>query len=475
MSNPLVHTKAFTPLVMVLLFLSGCTVGPNFKEPLVNVPESYRTQIMSGEDGVELKWWELFDDPKLVSLVTTALENNRDLKIAASRIEQARAALGFTRADQFPRLDIKAGAGAGNNSSGFLSQDTSSTVYLAAHVSWEIDFWGKYRRSTEAARAELMASEYGLKTIRLTLIADVVSTYYRLLDFHRRLTIAEETLTSRINSLDIIQQRFDKGIIAELDVNQAQIQKEIAAGAIPLYKRSIAKTENSLGILVGSLPAAIKTRQNTANLLPPDIPVGVPADILKNRPDIIQAKYLLKAQTENVGVAEALRWPSISLTGALGGASTKLGSLTIDDGIWSVGGELLGPVFDFHKNKRRVEIEEQKMQQSLYQFENTVLNAFREVEDALVEIATYRQELAAIMRQQKAAKNASKLSRELYAKGMSSYLEVLDTERTLFSAELQLSQLQQQYLNAYVGLYKALGGGWAGKLDQEKNITLEHP
>ncbi|MBW2682159.1 MAG: TolC family protein, partial [Deltaproteobacteria bacterium] len=234
--------------------------------------------------------------------------------------------------------------------------------------------------------------------------------------------------------------------------------------------RSIAKTENILSILLGRLPGAIKTRQNTdGQQLPPDIPVGMPADVLEHRPDIIQAKYLLKAQTENIGVAEALRWPAISLTGALGGASTELGSIVIDGGVWSVGGRLLGPVFDFNKNKRRVEIEEQKVQQSLYHFENTVLNAFREVEDALIEIATYREELAAIDRRQKASKNANELSKERYDKGVSSYLEVLDTERTLFSADLQLSELQQLYRNAFVGLYKALGGGWADKADLEAN------
>jgi len=462
--------KTFTPFVMVLLFLSGCTLGPDFKDPAANAPESYRTPVMVAEGAVDLKWWELFDDPLLFSLVTMALENNRDLRIAVSRIEQARATVGFIRADQFPRIDVEAGAVKGNYSGGSRSPETNSTVYLAAPLSWEIDFWGKFKRSTEAARAELMASEYGFKTVQLTLIADVVSGYYQLLDFHRRLAIAEETLKSRIKSLDIIQQRFDKGIIAELDVNQAQVQKEIAAGAIPLYTRSIAKTENILSILLGRLPGAIKTRQNTdGQQLPPDIPVGMPADILEHRPDIIQAKYRLKAQTENIGVAEALRWPAISLTGALGVASTELGSIVIDGGVWSVGGTLLGPVFDFNKNKRRVEIEEQKMQQSLYQFENTVLNAFREVEDALIEIATYREELAAIDRRQKASKNANELSKERYDKGVSSYLEVLDTERTLFSADLQLSELQQQYINAYVGLYKALGGGWADKADWQTN------
>ncbi|MBC2711779.1 MAG: efflux transporter outer membrane subunit [Desulfosarcina sp.] len=444
--------KRFRGLILsaVLLFLSGCAVGPDFIEPVANAP--------------------------LHSLVSMALENNRDLKIAVSRIEQARATVGFTRADQYPHIDVEAGIQTGNFSGGSRSPDTNSTVYLAAPLSWEIDFWGKFKRSTEAARAELMASEYGLNVIQLALIADVVTTYYQLLDFHQRLAISESTLDSRMGSLKIIQQRFDKGIIAELDVNQAQIQKEIAAAAIPLYERSISKTENGLSILLGRLPAAIKTRKNLAGQpTPPEIPVGMPSDILERRPDIIQARYLLKAQTENIGVAEALRLPAISLTGTLGVASTEIASITTQGGVWSVGGRLLGPIFDFNKNKRRVEIEEQKMQQVLYQYENTVLTAFREVEDALVEIATYRNELAAIERQQKAAENANKLSKERYDKGVSSYLEVLDTERTLFSAELQLSELQQRYLSAYVNLYKALGGGWITKEEMNENTYPERP
>ncbi len=465
--------KTLTPFIMALmmpfLLLSGCTVGPDFKEPAIIAPESYRTEVEVTEEMVDLKWWKLFEDPSLVSLVKTALENNKDLKIAISRIEQARATVGFTRADQYPRLDVDAGAFSGNNNSGYRSADTNSTIYLAAPLSWEVDFWGRYRRSTEAARAELMASEYGLKTVQLTLVAEVVSGYYQLLDYHQRLTISKETLESRIGSLDIIQQRFDQGIITGLDVNQAQIQREIAAAAIPLYQRSIAKTENALSILVGRLPGAINTRETIEGLQPPDVPLGMPANLLEHRPDIIEAKYQLKAQTEYIGVAEAMRWPGFSLTGALGVASTELGSVAIDGGIWSVGGKMLGPVFDFSKNKRRVEIEEQKLQQRLYQFEYTVLNAFREVEDALIEITSYREELAATARQQKAAKNANKLSKQRYDRGVSSYLEVLETERALFSADLQLSELRQQYLNAYVGLYKALGGGWADKELEKTN------
>jgi len=455
---------------ILVLLLSGCTVGPDFKEPEAKAPESYRTEVLPSDPTVDLKWWELFDDPLLYSLVTTALENNRDVKIAVSRIEQARATLGFTQADQYPRIDVEAGIRTGNYSAGQRSPDTNSTVYLAAPLNWEIDFWGKFRRSTEAARAQLMASEYGLKSIQLTLIADVVSLYYRLLDFHRRLVISEQTLKSRTESLEIIQHRFDKGIIGELDVNQAQIQKEIAQASIPLYERSISKTENSLSILLGRLPAAIETGENlNSKTTPPEIPVGIPSAILERRPDIAQAMYLLRAQTEYIGVAEALRLPAISLTGTLGVASTEIGSITNEGGAWSVGGTLLGPIIDFGKNKRRVEIEEQKTQQVLYQYENTVLAAFREVEDALVEIATYDRELAAIDRQQKAAKNANDLSKERYDKGVSSYLEVLDTERTLFNAELQLSDLEQLYLNAYVSLYKALGGGWIMKEEPESN------
>jgi multidrug efflux system outer membrane protein len=466
--------KALTSIVLSLSLLSGCAMGPDFQDPVTATPESYRTQIMEPESADNLKWWKLFKDPLLFTLVTTALENNRNLKVAVSRIEQARANLGFVKADQYPRVDVDAGAVTGNFSGGSRSPDTNSTIYLAAPLNWELDFWGKFSRSTEAARAELMASEYGLKTIQLTLISEVVENYYQLLDFHRRLTISERTLASRIDSLKIIQQRFDKGIIAELDVNQAQIQKEIAAASIPLYERSISKVENNLSILLGRLPGGIETPQEMAKSFEaPEVPVGLPSEVLDRRPDISQAKFLLKAETENIGVAEALRWPAISLTGTLGVASTELGSVTVDGGVWSVGGRLLGPIIDFGKNKKRVEIQEQTTQQALFQYENVVLTAFREVEDALVEISTYQKELAAIDRQLKASRNANNLSKERYDKGVSSYLEVLDTERTLFSTDLQQSQLQQQYLNAYVSLYKALGGGWITEEEAEQVTSTQ--
>ncbi len=446
--------------IFLLLFFTGCAVGPEFKEPVAPLPDSYRTEGLPAAPVKDLKWWELFDDPKLSLLVKTALENNRDVQIAVSRIEQARATVGFTRADQYPRVDGSAGAQTGNFNGGSRSPDTTGTVYLAAPASWELDFWGKFKRSTEAARADLMASEYGLKVIQLTLIAEVISAYYQLLDFHQRLAISRSTYDSRLYSLKIIRQRFDKGIIGQLDVNQSQIQKEIAAASIPLYERSISITENYLSILLGRLPGAIEFGPVPDNRKPPPVPVGLPADILENRPDISQARYLLKAQTERVGVAETLRLPAISLTATLGVASSDLGAISTDGGVWSLGGQILGPIFDFDKNKNRVFIEEEKTKQALYQWENTVLTAFREVEDALVEIDTYRRELTAIERQQAAAKNANELSKERYDKGVTSYLEVLDTERSLFSADLRLSELKQLYFKGYINLYKSLGGGW---------------
>jgi len=455
--------------LMIIVSLTGCAVGPDFKKPVLETPHNFRFSDSESKEAVNLNWWELFDDPVLYSLVVMALTDNKDLMIAASRIEEARAALGFTKADQYPRLDLEGSAKAGNFTGVSRSSTTDKSAYIAPVLSWEIDFWGKYRRSTEAARSELMASEYSLRTVEISLISEVVSTYFLLLDYHQRLKISKQTLDSRRYSLDIIQKRFDKGIIPEIDLNQAQIQKEIAAGAIPLYQRLIANTENALSILMGKFPGEIKTGNDlNQQAVPPDIPSGLPSNILERRPDIAEAMYLLEAQTARIGVAQALRFPSITLTGLFGVASAELSSISTDGDIWSVGGGLFGPLFDFKKNLRRVEIEKERTKQALYRYENRVLFAFREVSDALHDIQTYKKQISAVERKFKAAQNAATLSKMRYDKGVTSYLEVLETERTLFDVGLELSQLKQQFYNAYVRLYKALGGGWLTKVEMEQ-------
>jgi len=453
-----------TIIPIAVLFVTGCVMGPDFEKPVVDTPDQYRFSDAQVKTVVNLKWWELFNDPTLDSLVVDALNDNKDVMIATSRINQARASLKFTEAEPLPKIDIQADATRGNLAGTNKILSTENNFFIAPIVSWEIDFWGKFQRATEASKAELMASEYSLRTIQISLISEVVSTYFLLLDFSHRLEISKRTLGLRIESLDIIEKRFSKGIVPEIDLNQAQIQKETAAAAIPVFKRSISKTENTLSILLGKLPRKIKTSIDLkSQTTPPKIPVGLPSSLLERRPDILQAQYQLKAQNARIGVAEALKLPAIGLTGILGGASDELSTLTSGGAAWSISGSLFGPIFNFDQNQMRVEIEKERTKQLLYNYENTVLLAFREVEDALQEIRTYEEQLLAVQRKYKAANNASKLSQMRYDKGVTSFLEVLDTQRELFSVELELSELKQLFLTSYIRLYKALGGGWLSK------------
>jgi outer membrane protein, multidrug efflux system len=465
--------------IPILIYtLSNCSMGPDFQKPEVETPAQYRYDSLKVDSVAILKWWDLFNDPVLDTLIITALRENKDLLIAISRIEEARARLGFTGADQYPKLDIKADALRGNiQSKQFGLEQTNNAFFIGPVLSWEIDFWGKFRRATESARAQLLASEFSLRTVQISLISEVISTYFLMVDFRQRLEIAKNTLAAREKSLYIIQQRFDKGIVAEIDLNQSQIQKEIAAVAIPVFERLAGQTENALTILLGRLPGEIEQGYPLHDqLIPPAIPTGLPSDLLVRRPDISEAEYLLKAQNANIGVAVAKMFPSISLTGLLGLASSDLSTLTDGGAAWSISGGLLGPLFNFNKNTLRVEIEEARTEQALYQYENTVLNAFREVEDALIEVETYKKQLAANQRQFNAAKNAENLSLQRYDQGVTSYLEVLESQRSAFNAELELSEVKKDYLNAYVKLYKALGGGWITKeemVEAEKQTELE--
>jgi len=455
--------------VILVLLLSSCSVGPDFEKPEVDTLQSYRFDTLKVDSVANIEWWELFSDSLLDTLVITALEQNKDLNIAIARIEEARAGLTFTGADRYPKLDVSAGASRGNFALGMKLPSTTTNFSISPVLSWEIDFWGKYRRATEAAKANLLASEYSLRTVQLGLISEVISTYFRLLDYKQRLKIAKATLRTREESLNIIQQRYDKGIIPELDLNQAQIQRETAASAVPIFERAVAKTENALSVLLGENPGEIIPENVSVNLdeIPPEIPVGIPSDILQRRPDILKAENLLHAQNARVGVAAAQQYPSISLTGVLGIASDDLSTLINNGFGWSAGASLLAPLFNFNKNSARVEVEAAKTRQLLFNYEKTVLNAFREVEDALVEVDTYKRELEAKKRQVNAAQNAESLSRMRYNQGAASYLEVLDAERTLFNSELELSELKQSYLSAYIKLYKALGGGWISRKEKE--------
>lgn len=467
--------KYLTIVSISLVVFNGCMVGPGFKAQRNQIDSAavYRydsLQLAMTDSVLNIKWWEMFDDPVLGELISTGLKENKDLLVASSRIEQNMAILGITKAEMWPSFQYSIGYQYGNIVAGQPtneSLDATDFVTGFGTLTWEIDFWGKFRRANEAARAELVAAEYGKRTVQLTLISQIAGTYYQLLDFQWRVYISEQTLALRQRSLDIIQERYNEGIVAEIELNQAQIQRAIAAAALPKFERGLAQTKNALAVLLGRNPYEFEIGEPLYDqTVPPDIPVGIPSMLMTRRPDVLQSENLLHAQNARIGVAVAQRFPAISVTGLLGVASTDLSAITSNPAAFAIGGSLLGPLFEFGKNKRRVELERKRTEQALYEYENTVINAFREVEDALVEISTFKDQVQARRDHVAAADNAQILSAERYDKGVTSYLELIESQRQAFQAELALSEAIQRLFNGYVRLYKALGGGWVDQAEE---------
>ena len=446
--------------VTLFLALGGCALGPDYERPELKVPETYQQASLAGDSIANLDWWSLYRDPLLNELIEIALVENNDLAIAIARIEEARARYGFVRADLYPRVDGSASAGRGNTA--FPGAAVDDQFVLAGDVSWEIDLFGKLRRSNEAARAELLATEEARRAVTISLIADVASTYLLLRDLDAQYRISQRTLQTRKDSTALIEARYDKGTVALIDVNQAQIEEADAAAQLAVVERGIIQAENLLNVLIGRNPAPIlRQQERQLELVPPQVPIGLPSELLERRPDVRQAEQALAAQTARIGIAEALRWPSLSLTASLGLASNDLSDLLESDAkIWNISGNFFAPLFNSGQNRRRVEVEQARTEQLLNAYEQSVLQAFREVEDALADIRTYYEEAQARGMQVEAARSAAHLSRARYDGGVTSYLEVLESERSLFRAELADSSVRRLQLTGLVTLYKALGGGW---------------
>lgn len=445
------------------LLAAGCTLGPDYERPELDVPTEYVAPVPAGESLANMVWWELFQDATLQDLIRTALEENKDLGVALARIGEARATLGVVRADQFPFIDGVGRAGRGRQSREIVpGADTDNNFLLGADLTFEVDLWGRLRRSTEAARAELLATEEAYRNVTISLVANVASFYLALRDFDQRLAISRDTLRTRLESLDIIKARFDKGTVPEIDVNQAEIEVEVARVAILISERNIVQTENAIRILLGRNPGPIaRGLRLDQQVLPPDVPSGLPSELLQRRPDVTTAEAQLAAQTARIGAAEALRFPSVTLTGFAGVESTDLSDLNSSDAdSWFIDANIFAPIFNSGQLKANVEVERQRTEQLLLNYETTVQQAFREVEDALVAVRTFREEYAAQNRRVLAARNAARLSQARYDGGVVDFLEVLDSERTRFEAELDESATLQAYLSSIVELYKALGGGW---------------
>ena len=458
-------------ILLMVLFAVGCKLGPNIQNVSVAQPEKYMNQgdfstvstdtILVDDSLMMVRWWEMFNDSILDTLIFKALENNQDVQIAASRVEESRAILGFTRADVYPRINYQAQISRANSIGALTFPSPQNNFLVGGSVNWEIDFWGKYRRANEAAKGELLASEFAHRSVQIGLISQVAIAYFQLLDYKLRLEISEKTFALRDSSLSIIKAKFDKGVVAEIDLNQSQVQKAIAEAAIPIFERNVVRSENALSVLLGENPKNIIVgkdllEQNSSI----ELPLGLPSELLTRRPDVLLAEQKLYAQNARIGVAVAERFPSISLTGLFGGATSDLSNFNSLDAAWSVGGDLLGPLFYFNKRKRKVEVEKARTQQMLLSYEKAVIVAFQEVEDALVTISTLKDELKARNDHVKAAVNAQMLSQRRYDGGVTSYLELLEMQRQAFEAELSQAETFQKLLSAYVSLYKSLGGGW---------------
>jgi multidrug efflux system outer membrane protein len=464
--------KVFTYLLLLsgIILVQSCKVGPNYLQPEEKTSKEFRYSAKNTDSIINLKWWDLFKDPVLDTLIVTALRENKDALIAASRIEQARANVSFTKADMGPKITVNAGASRGDLVNGTLQLNAPINTFSASTgINWELDFWGKFRRGNEAAQANLLATFYGKRALEIALISEVANNYFQLIDYKSRLEISQNTLALRDSTLQIIQARFNEGYTNIIDVNQAQIQKAITQVSIPQFKRSIAFTEHNLSILLGRTPDSIPSLKKLRDYeIPEIIPTGIPSEILQRRPDILEAQEYYRASNAYIGVAQAMRFPTISLTGLLGLGSSDLSNLVSNGLGWTAGAGLGAPLFEWGKNKKRVDIERENAYQSLLFYENTVLNALLEVDNSLIELSTLKEELNANKLMLDAATNASYLSRERYYQGVTSYLEVIENQRVEFDARLAYTENYQRLLTSYVFLYKSLGGGWISSQEIDK-------
>jgi multidrug efflux system outer membrane protein len=449
--------KSIFTSVIMLTILSSCMVGKKYSRPEMPAPATWQAQnkYINAPDSIsQLKWFQIFNDTVLNNLIETALMYNYDLASAAARIEQARAAYGIAKADLMPSVGYSAGAS--------LNSHTSNDFNVMATASWEIDFFGKLRHAKKAAYAEILASEEGLKTVTTTLISDVSTYYFLMRDLDNRLAIAQRSVESRNEYFNLVNARFKGGDVSELDMLQADQQLQVAIATAQSVKRQLNAAERSLNILLGQTPQSIARGIENADQQVVDvIPGGLPSSLLEQRPDIRQAEYLLEAETERIGVTQAMRFPSVSLTGFLGLASADLSSLISNEAfISNATAGILGPIFNFGANKRRVEIQQKQAELAANYYFSTYLSALGEVESALVSIETYAGEYEARKKQAESASRWLMLSRERYNSGYSDYLEVLIAENAMLESELQASATRAQQLSSYIYLYRTLGGGW---------------
>jgi outer membrane protein, multidrug efflux system len=468
------HVKRrFFAAATMMLWLSGCMVGPDYRRPAVTTPDAFRAAsaaITPDKQSIaELKWFEVFQDEQLQELIRTALTQNYDLRDAVARVDAARANLGITQADQYPNFGIGADVTSVEQSRqgqftiprGTSRQRTFGTVFLNLFT-FELDIWGRLRRATEASRAELLATDWNRKAVITTLISDVATAYFSLLELDMELAIAKNTFTTRAESLRVIRVQQLGGVATLLDVRQGEQLVYTAAQSIPDAERQIEQTENQISLLLGRNPGPVtRGRLLTEQQTPPEVPAGLPSSLLERRPDIQAAEQLLISANANIGVGKAAYFPQITLTGEFGYQSTALSNLFSGSRrLWTFVPQLTYPIFDAGRTRFGVERAEAEQRSALAQYEGAIQTGFRDVSDALVQYQKVREVRAQRELLVTALQDRKRLAYMRYRGGVDTLLNALDADRDLFNAELSLAQIRLSELLSLVQLYKALGGGW---------------
>jgi NodT family efflux transporter outer membrane factor (OMF) lipoprotein len=462
-------------LVLVVAVLAGCTVGPNYKRPATAVPETFRAPepLPPGQAAslADLKWFEVFKDEQLQELMRTALVQNYDLRDAVLRVEEARANLGIVRSNQFPNFGASGSVEINRLSregatpippSLLSSQNRNFGAATLDLLSFEVDIWGKLRRATEAARANLLSADENRKAVVTTLVSDVATAYLTLRELDYELEISQRTLQTRKESYNLTKSRQAGGVSTLLDLRQAEQLVDTAAQAIPVLKQGIEQTENQIQLLLGKSPGGVtRGRALTAQDLPPDVPAGLPSALLERRPDIREAEDNLIAANAQIGVAKAAYFPDVSLSGFLGGQSTQLTNLFSGPAsTWSLVPQLTQPIFTAGRLKSNVKMTEAERGRALVQYEKTIQTAFAEVSNSLIAHQRQRESRVEQEKLVVALQDRLRLAYIRYRGGVDTQLDALDADRDLFQAELTLSQIRLSELLTVVQLYKALGGGW---------------
>ena len=448
--------------------IGGCMVGPNYHRPVVQTPATYRDlsenpQVQAqAASYADLPWWQVFQDPQLQDLIRTALKQNYDLQIATERINAARAQVTITRSNLFPQVQ-----GNGNFTGGKEGtfQTTANFLTLNADAAFQLDLFGRLRRATEASRAQLLATEDARQTVILTLVSDVASDYFALLQLDLQLQITQDTIKTQEDSVKLTKLRVDNGVATKLDVLQAQQTLDTANATVPDLERQIAQEEDAISILLGNYPQGVpRGLPLVAQALPPDVPPGLPSSLLERRPDIREAEQNLVAANAEIGVAKAQFFPQISLTGSGGGSfgrSSAFSSLMSSQaGIWSYGAQVSQPIFTGGALRGNLRLAKSENQQALISYRQTIQRAFGDVSDALIgydklhQIRLRQEDTVADLRE------SVRLSNLRYTGGTTTYLEVLDGQRSLFAAELTLAEARGNEFQSLVQLYRVLGGGW---------------